>query len=189
MARKTLSHLALASALILPLGTLACSEGQSPTEPDFNVEAASAPSSTLSSATGDSRRGGRTTVADDNNNNRRGRGGRRNDDVGGDDDNNNNQRRGGRNQRPRNPAGQEAGQEAEGTVARVDGGTLVLTSGQTIAVNAQTRWDARGDLLSLNEVANAVQAGQNPRAEARGPRQADGTILAQTLKVEVGEDR
>ena len=185
MARKTLSHLALAAALILPLGTLACSEGQSPTEPDFNVEAASAPSSTLSSTTGDSRRGGRTTVADDNNNNRRGRGGRRNDDVGGDDNNNNNQNRGGRNQRP----GQAAGQEAEGTVARVDGGTLVLTSGQVITVNAQTRWDARGDLLSLNEVANAVQAGQNPRAEARGPRQADGTILAQTLKVEVGEDR
>ncbi|HEX2643921.1 MAG TPA: DUF5666 domain-containing protein [Thermoanaerobaculia bacterium] len=180
MARKTLSRLALASALILPLGTLACSEGQSPTEPAFDLEAQAAPSSTLSSATGDSRRGGRTTTADDNNNNRRGRGGRRNDDVGGDDDN---QRQGGRNQRPRNPAAQ--GQEAEGTVARVDGGTLVLTSGQAIAVNAQTRWDARGDLLSLGEVANAVQAGQNPRAEARGTRQANGTILAQVIKAEV----
>ena len=176
MDRKTFSHLALASALILPLGTLACSEGQSPTEPSFDLEAQSAPSSTLSSATGDSRRGGRTTTADDNNN-RRGRGGRRNDDVGGDD---NNQRRGGRNQRP---AAQ--GQEVEGTVARVNGGTLVLTSGQSIAVNAQTRWDARGDLLSLGEVANAVQAGQNPRAEARGARQADGTILAQVIKAEV----
>ena len=179
MARNILSRLALASALILPLGTLACSEGQSPTEPAFDLEADTAPSSTLSSATGDSRRGGRNQAADDNNNNRRGRNGRRNDDVGGDDNN----RRGGRNQRPNNPAAQ--GQEVEGTVARVNGGTLVLTNGQSIAVNAQTRWDARGDLLSLAEVASSVQAGQNPRAEARGARQADGTILAQTIKAEV----
>ena len=74
MSGRTLSKLALASLLILPLGTTGCSQGQSPTEPSLMEEA----TSSASAAQGDKRRG-----ADDPAGHvRRGRGA---DDPAGDD--------------------------------------------------------------------------------------------------------
>jgi hypothetical protein len=52
-------------------------------------------------------------------------------------------------------------------------------------VNGQTQWNRRGDLFTLQQVAAAVAAGKPTRAEARGTRQADGSLLAQTIKAEV----
>jgi hypothetical protein len=77
--------------------------------------------------------------------------------------------------------------EREGAVASVDAaaGTLVLAGGQRVAVNGQTQWNKRGDLFSLQQVAAAVKAGKPTRAEGSGTLQADGSLLAKTLKAEV----
>jgi len=65
-------------------------------------------------------------------------------------------------------------------------GILTLASGQRIAINGQTQWISRGDLFSLQQVAAAVKAGKPTRAEARGTLRADGVLVAQTIKAEVG---
>ncbi|HYG62825.1 MAG TPA: hypothetical protein VEL74_09610 [Thermoanaerobaculia bacterium] len=199
-----LSKLALASLLILPLGTVGCSKSQSPTEPAVDLESAvvSAESNTAS-VTEESRgrgRGGDDEAGDDRGRRRgrgsddaagddRGRRGRRG--RGGDDatTNNGGGRRGGRNggnggngeQRPR------TGQEFEARVVSVDvgGGSLTLAGGATVRVNGQTQWSGRGDLLSLTEIAGSVRSGDPTRVEGRGTRQGDGSILALTLKAEV----
>lgn len=163
MVRNTLSTLALVSLLALPF--VGCSEGRSPTEPMLSdLEATSSVSSVTEESRGRGRGGNDNRADDDNNNNRRGRG-NRNDD---------------RNNRP------QGGREFEGAVASVNagGGTLTLAGGTRIVVNAQTQWSARGDLLSLSAIAGSLQAGDNPRVEGRGTRQADGSIVAQTIKAE-----
>lgn len=197
---RSLKLLTLVSLTALPLGTVACSKGaSSPTEPAFVDEpTVSASTSGLSSATDESKgrgRGGDDRADNNNGNNgknkgkgkgkgRRGRGaddqpgddkgGRRGGRGGGQDDNNNNN----------NP---RTGQEFEGAVASVGGNSLTLTNGTRVIVNGQTQWIARGDLRSLNATAGAVAANRPVRAEGRGTRQADGSFVAATIKVEVDD--
>lgn len=190
MTRSTYT-LALISVLTLPLGTAGCSkDSKSPTEPSsiaVPVVSQQAASSTIASTSDESRnrgrgRGGRGGNDDrGGNDNRGGRGG--NDDRGGNDN------RGGRggNDDGNNNNNNRQGQEFEARVTSVDvgGGIITLANGTRVRVNAQTQWIARGDLLSLTELAGSVRAGENPRVEGRGTRQADGTIVANTIKAEV----
>ncbi|PYQ65213.1 MAG: hypothetical protein DMF53_05955 [Acidobacteria bacterium] len=164
---RLLPTLALLSLSTLALGAVGCSQGQSPTEPAFDT-----PVAAKSLAVSQDKRHGADDPAGDDHGGQQAGGA---DDPAGDN-------HGGRNGRPQRPA--RAGQ-AEGTVASVDAGSLVLAGGQRIAVNGQTQWNRRGDLFSLQQVATAVTAGKPTRAEARGTRQADGTLLAQTIKAEV----
>ncbi|MFY9820127.1 MAG: DUF5666 domain-containing protein, partial [Thermoanaerobaculia bacterium] len=78
------------------------------------------------------------------------------------------------------------GTEFSGVVSSVAGQTLTLASGLRVAVNGQTQWNARGDLKSLDQVVAALAAGKRTRVEGRGARQADGSLLAQTIKAETG---
>jgi hypothetical protein len=188
--------LTLLSITALPLGTVACANHASPTEPGFSEDQpAISSSSSLSSVTGQSH-GGDDPAGDDH-----GRHGQGADDPAGDDHGRHGQgaddpagddhgRHGGRNgqgnggnggnQRP-----PKAGQEFEGAVASVGQNSLTLANGTRIVVNAQTQWNARGDLRSLDQVASSVAAKRPTRAEGHGTRQADGSILASTLMVEV----
>lgn len=199
---RSLKLLTLVSLTALPLGTVGCSKGaSSPTEPAFLDEpAVSASTSGLSSATDESKGRGRggDDRADNNNGNNgknkgkgkgkgKGRRGRGADDQPG--DGNGGGRRGGRggqddNNNNNNP---RVGQEFEGAVASVGGSSLTLTNGTRVIVNGQTQWIARGDLHSLNATASAVDANRPVRAEGRGTRQADGTFVAATIKVEVDD--
>jgi hypothetical protein len=183
---RFLPMLTLLSLSTLAFGAMGCSQGQSPTEPAFDT-----PVPAKSLAVSQDKRHGADDPAGDDNGGRQGRGA---DDPAGDDrggrhgrgaddpagDNRGGQRGGGQQRPPR------AGQ-LEGAVSAVDAGagTLTLAGGQRIAVNGQTQWNRRGDLFSLQQVAAAVVAGKPTRAEARGTRQADGTLLAQTIKAEV----
>ena len=157
--------LATLSLSTLAVGAVGCSNAHSPTEPAFDEPLTSASSA---STVGEKRHGA--------------------DDPAGDDRGNDNgqagNRRGRRDGRQR-PA--QAGAEFEGTVASVDGGTIVLAGGTRVTVNGQTQWKARGDLFSLAQVAASVAAGDPTRVEGRGVRQADGSLLAQTIKAEVDD--
>ncbi len=172
---RSLKLIAFISLATLPLGTVACSNGSSPTEPAFSDEQplVSTTTSGLSSTTEESK--GRGRGGDDNGgDNRGGKGGKggkggRGGRDGGQDDN------------PR------TGQEFEGAVASVGQGSLTLTNGTRIVVNGQTQWIARGDLHSLNQVAGSVAANRPTRVEGRGTRQANGGILALTIKAEVDD--
>lgn len=170
---RSLKLIALTSILTLPLGTIACSNGSSPTEPAFSDDQPilAASTSGVSSVTAESRgRGGDDNGNDDNGgDNRQGRGGKGG--KGG--------RGGGQDDTPRN------GQEFEGSVTSAGGGSLTLANGTRIVVNGQTQWIARGDLHSLNQVARSVDAGRPTRVEGRGTRQANGAFLARTIKAEV----
>jgi hypothetical protein len=170
---RLLPTLTLVSLSTLVLGTVACSGGQSPTEPSFEN-----PAPAKSLATSQDKRHGADDLAGDDRGGQQGRGA---DDPAGDDHGGNHDGRNGRPQRPARAA------QAEGAVASADAGSgiLVLAGGQRIAVNGQTQWNRRGDLVSLQQVATAVAAGKPTRAEARGTRQADGALLAQTIKAEV----
>jgi hypothetical protein len=186
---RSLKLIALLSLTTLPLGTVACSNGSSPTEPAFlDDQPTVAATSGLSSVTGESRgRGGDDDANDDNggdNNGGRRRGG---DDNTGDD-------RGGRGRGGRGGRGGQddnnnprAGQEFEGTVASVGQNSLTLANGTRIIVNGQTQWIARGDLHSLSEVTRALNANRPTRAEGRGVRQGNGNFVASTIKVEVDD--
>jgi hypothetical protein len=183
---RTFQFLTLLSIVALPLGTVACNHA-SPTEPGFDDQPAVA-ASTLSSATGASHggddpagddHGGTTTGTDDQPGDDQGRHGRGADDPAGDD---HGQHRNGRDDNPKAP---KAGQQLRGAVASVGQGSLTLTNGTRILVNAQTQWNTRGDLRSLDQVAAAVAAHRPTRVEGRGTRQADGSVLALTLKAEV----
>lgn len=170
MIHRTFAPFATLSLLVLALGTVGCSNGSSPTEPAVsNFDSSSA----AVSSTGDKRHGADDPAGDDHGGRRGGRGA---DDPAGDD---NGGRRGGR-QRP------ARGAEFSGVVSSVDGQTLNLASGARVVVNGQTVWNARGDLKSLDQVATAVAAGRRTRVEGRGPRQADGTFVAQSIKAETG---
>ncbi|HET9226779.1 MAG TPA: DUF5666 domain-containing protein [Thermoanaerobaculia bacterium] len=170
MIRTKLSILALTAALSLPLATIGCAKGSSPTEPAFDDEVASSTGS-LSVATEESKgrgrgRGGDDKSNDDNDNNRRGRGGRGGNGGGNDD----------------RPA--RNGREFEGAVASVGSSSVTLAGGLRVVVDGSTQWSGRGDLLSLSEIQGSLAAGNNPRVEGRGNRQADGSILAATIKAE-----
>jgi hypothetical protein len=183
--------LLLLAALALSIATLGACSKNSPTEPTLAFDSAAksvADSSSL--AGGDKRHGDDDGSADDNGDDRRGRGG----DDGTADDNDNNRRnrgRGGRGDRPNDPNDPQqprpprAGQEFEATVASVSGNTITLVTGTRVVVNAQTQWSARGDLRTLAALASAVAGSRNPRVEGRGTRQADGSILATTIKAEI----
>ena len=166
--RDRFQSLALAALLTLPLATAACSKGSSPTEPAaLDLDATSSDDSFVSTSD-DSRgrgRGGNDTADDRGRRGRRGRGDDRQDD----------------NRQPRAP---RAGQEFEGAVAAVGGSSLTLAGGTVVLIDGQTQWNGRGDLFSLAEIAASLGAGNAPRVEGRGPRQADGSILARTIKAE-----
>ena len=193
-----LKLLTLLTLSTLPLGTVACSKGSSPTEPGFDFEessALSASNDSLSVTTDESRgrgrggnddRGGDDRGGDDNGGRRGGRGaddepgddrGGRRGGRGGQDDNNNNN----------NPRAPRNGQEFEGSVASVAGNSVILTNGTRILVNGQTQWIARGDLHSLSQVARAVAADRPTRVEGRGVRQGNGNFVANTIKAEVDD--
>ncbi|MFL6193507.1 MAG: hypothetical protein ACJ75H_05010 [Thermoanaerobaculia bacterium] len=161
--------LTLASLTALGLGASGCSNGQSPTEPAFDESSLSSASAAVSTG---KRHGADDAAGDD-------RGGRRRGGRGGDDANDDNGGRRGGRQQPR------AGVEFEGAVASVSGGGLVLANGTTVIVNGQTQISARGDLRSLAQISAALDAGQDPRVEGRGTRNASGAIVAQTLKAEI----
>jgi hypothetical protein len=165
MIHRTFAPLATLALLALTLVTTGCSNGSSPTEPAVsNLDSSTA----AVSSTGDKRHGADDPAGDD----RGGQAGRGADDPAGD-------RNGGR-QRP------ARGAEFSGVVSSVNGQTLNLAGGVRIVVNGQTQWNARGDLKSLDQVAAAVAAGRRTRVEGRGTRQADGTLVAQTIKAETG---
>jgi len=178
--------LTLLSLSTLAFGAVGCSN-QSPTEPaSFDAPAAKSLPSTATAQDLDKRHGADDPAGDD----RGGRQGRGADDPAGDDHGRHG--RGGNNQGNQGNQGNQQQRppraaEVEGTVASVDAGAgvLVLAGGQRIVVNGQTQWNRRGDLTSLSQVAASVSAGKPTRAEARGTRQADGSLVAQTLKVEV----
>ena len=170
---RFLPTLTLVSLSALALGTVGCSQGQSPTEPAAFDTPVAAKSLDVSQ---DKRHGADDPAGDD----RGGQQGRGADDPAGDD--RGGQRGGGRQRPPR------GGQELEGKIASVDAGSGILTlaGGRRIVVNGQTQWNARGDLFSLQQVTASVTAGKPTRAQARGTRQANGDLLAQTIKAEVG---
>lgn len=181
-----LKLLTLLSLATLPLGTVACSKGSSPTEPGFDLEESTLASSTDSlSADSDKRRG---RGGDDNGSDDNGGRGRGSDDGAGDDRGG---RRGGRggddngNNNPNNPRSPRVGQEFEGSVASVSQNTVILTNGTRIIVNGQTQWIARGDLHTLAQVSRSVAARRPTRVEGRGVRQGNGNFVANTIKAEV----
>jgi hypothetical protein len=79
------------------------------------------------------------------------------------------------------------GEEFEASVTSVQGANLILANGTRVIVNGQTQWNNQGDLFNLSQVSRAVAANRPVRAEGRGTRQGNGTILALTLKVEVDD--
>jgi hypothetical protein len=179
------------ASIALAAGALgACSRSaSSPTEP--SLAAFDDASKSLSSASDESRRGGGGSSGsgsgsgqdDGSADDRRGRG------HGNDDGTTDNRGRGrgsrGRGNRPDEPRPPRVGQEFEATVQSVTGQTLTLAGGLRVTVDAQTRFDPRGDLLSLAAIAGSVAANERPRVEGRGERQADGSIRAATIKAEV----
>ena len=187
--------LAFLAALPLAAATLVgCSQG-SPTEPTLEAApalAAPAPSSLV--AAGDE---SVTAATDESRGRGRGRGGRGgNDDNGnsgrrGGDDRNGNDDRGGRNGGGGNGGGRNddgqprTGLEFEGAVVAVNGQTITIAGGTRIVVTPATQWNARGDLFTLGAVAGSLASGDPTRVEGRGDRQADGTVLARTIKAEV----
>ena len=199
MARFRFPYILTLSLSALALGAVGCSNGSSPTEPAFDSLAApvvAASSSSVSSVTDESRgsgSGGGSSNDDSNDNNRRrrgrgngGDGGNGNDDDNGDDRGRRRGGRGGDDDRPREDRPRN-GAEFEARVLSVSGNTLNLAGGTRVLVDGSTQWSARGDLFNLGQVSAAVAASRPVRAEGRGTRQADGSFIAQTLKVEVDD--
>jgi hypothetical protein len=184
---RLLQALTLASLTTLLAGAAGCSQGQGPTEP-ASVNASAASKSLASSL--DKSHGGRNGSDDPAGDDHRGAQGGGTQAPGTDDPNGD--RHGGRNGGG-NQGGQQGGQhpprgsELEGAVTAVDpaAGLVTLAGGKKIAVNAQTAFDRRGDLFTLAKLAGAVTAGKHVRAEAHGTLQADGSLLATTIKAEI----
>ena len=196
MARFRFPYILTLSLSTLALGAVGCSNGSSPTEPAFDsleapVVAASSSTGSSVVSNGDEKRRGGDDSADDNNNNRRrrgrGNGGNGNDDPAGDDRGGRRGGRGGNDDRPGDDNPRNGGAEFEARVLSVSGSTLNLAGGTRVTVNGATQWSARGDLFNLSQVSAAVAANRPVRAEGRGTRQADGSFVAQTLKVEVDD--
>jgi len=174
MTRYRFPYVLTLSLATVALGAVGCANSHSPTEPsslDALAKSSVAPVSEESGGGGDESaldkrrgRGADDPAGDDHGRRGRGRGNDRPDD---------------RQQPPR------VGQEFEGSVVAVNGQTLGLAGGARITVDGRTQWNARGDLVSLNQVAASVAAAKPTRVEGRGVRQADGSLLAQTIKAEV----
>lgn len=184
--QQTLSILSLA---VLTAAGSGCN-GSTPTEPVFDeaqVVEESSTATAASSVTGDL--AGKRRGADDPPGDDRGGRGRGSDDGGQASRGRGRGGRGGGNPTPTNPTQQppRQGQQFESAVTRVSGNTLTLANGARVTVNAQTQWNARGDLRSVGQVANAVRAGRPTRVEGRGTRQANGVIVASTIKAEVDD--
>jgi hypothetical protein len=183
MIHRTFAPLATLALLALTLVSTGCSHGSSPTEPAEPAVSNLASSTAASSSIGTKRHGADDPAGDD-------RGGQAS--PGADDpagDNHGAQGHGADDPAGNRHGGQQRparGAEFSGVVSAVDGQTLTLASGVHVTVNAQTQWNARGDLKSLDRVAAAVSAGKRTRVEGRGARQADGSLLAQTIKAETG---
>lgn len=192
-----LASLALATSV---LG--ACSQGHSsPTEPSLSLDSAksfaadSANANATAAVAGDDlakRHGvddGNGSGGGGNDDGTLDQGGGNNDDPAGDDDNNHRQRRRGRQNpggdNPQQPQPPRGGVEFAATVQSVSRSTITLVDGTRVLVNGQTQWNARGDLRTVDALANAVAANRAPRVEGRGTRQADGAILALTIKAEI----
>jgi hypothetical protein len=183
MIRRIFAPLATLALLALTLVSTGCSHGSSPTEPAEPALSNLASSTSTSSSMGTKRHGADDPAGDD----RGGQAGPGADDPAGDN-------RGGQGHGADDPAGNRhggqqrpaRGVEFSGVVSSVDGQTLTLAGGVHVTVNGQTQWNARGDLKSLDRVAAAVAAGKRTRVEGRGARQADGSLLAQTIKAETG---
>jgi hypothetical protein len=200
MARHRMLALLAAAPLAASLLT-GCSQS-SPTEPSplaLDDKAAAAPSSLADASRGRGGGGGGNDdgTADDNRGRRGGRG-----NEGADDDRRRGRRgRGGRDDRPgqpnptptpspnptpnATPTPPRAGQQFEGSVTAVSGNTIRLANGTRVVVSGATQWDGRGDLFTLDAVARSAASGDPTRVEGRGTRQADGAILASTIKAEV----
>src|SRR6185436_902392 len=124
-----LKLIALLSVTILPLGTVACSNGSSPTEPAFLgddavvTSATSASTSSVAAVSDDSQTKGNDDRGGDNHGGKSGKGGKNG--KGGRDD-----------KAPR------AGKEFEGAVASVGQDSLTLRNGTRIVVNGQTQFVA-----------------------------------------------
>ncbi|HEV7672213.1 MAG TPA: hypothetical protein VGS22_27155 [Thermoanaerobaculia bacterium] len=181
MNAKTLT---LAPALLLSLVTLSavgCSKsGASPTEPVFLANDATATSANLVSgesrvqdpaaaqqATGNGLTSNREAEPGDDHgggNNGGGNGGGHHNGGGADDT--------------------TTGSQFHGAVASITGSTITLATGAKVTVNTATVWSARGDLLTLAALRTSFNRNQHPRVEGRGTRQANGSILAKTLKAE-----
>ncbi|HEV7508157.1 MAG TPA: DUF5666 domain-containing protein [Thermoanaerobaculia bacterium] len=184
MIHRTFAPLATLALLALALVSTGCSHGSSPTEPAEPAVSNLASSTAASSSIGTKRHGADDPAGDDHG----GQAGRGADDPAGDDHGGQAGRgaddpAGGRHGGQQRPA---RGTEFSGVVSSVTGQTLTLASGVHVVVNGQTQWNARGDLKSLDRVAAAVAAGRRTRVEGRGARQADGSLLAQTIKAETG---
>jgi len=191
----------------------ACSQGSSPTEPSVPFDSsakslsASAPASAPVSATVafDKRGGGNDDGSSDDNggggsNSGSGSGGHDDGNVDdhGDDgagpaptpeptpDHRRHRNHGANDDNPQQqPPANRARAEFEGAVTAVQGGTILLAGGQRVAVDGQTVFSPRGDLRSLAALSQAVASNRSPRVEGRGTRQADGAILAASIKAEI----
>lgn len=196
MTRHRLSQfLTLLTLASLTAFASACAKGSSPTEPDFDQPILAKSSPVPATADGSA-----TVVTDESKRRGQGaddpagddRGGRRGNDQAGNRGSGRDQRGRGNddNNRPNNNRPEDrprAGQEFAGAVVSVGGNRLTLAGGAQVVVNGQTQWSARGDLTTLDQVARSVAAGAPTRVEGRGARQADGSLLAQTIKAEVDD--
>jgi hypothetical protein len=170
--------LPLLSVTALSLLTAGC-HGRTPTEPGFDDEpaAVAASSSAVADTEGDSslkRHGADDPAGDD-------RGGR----GRGTDDGTATAPGRGRGRSPRQPQAPVAAGQFAGAVRAAAGSSLTLASGVRVTVDGRTQWNARGDLRSVAQIASAVAARRPTRVEGRGARQADGSILAASIKAEV----
>lgn len=194
MARFRFPYVLTLSLSTLALGAAGCSNSHSPTEPSFDLEAAPKLSVSPAGEEGLAQEGAAAAIdkrrgrgGDDPAGDDRGRRGRGGDDRNGDDRGRRGRGRDDRPANPQQPRQPRAGQEFEGSVASVSGQSLSLAGGSRVTVNGQTQWSARGDLFTLGQVAGSVAAGKPTRVEGRGVRQADGSLLAQTIKAEVDD--
>lgn len=182
MNAKTLT---LAPALLLSLVTLSavgCSKsGASPTEPVSLSDNA-----TFGSVTGESRAqepaaAPQQVAGNGLTSNREAEPG---DDHGGGNGGGNSGGNGGGHHNGGGADDTATGTQFRAAVASIAGSTLNLVGGAKITVNAATAWSARGDLLNLAALRTSLNSNQHPRVEGRGTRQANGSILAKTLKAE-----
>jgi len=82
--------------------------------------------------------------------------------------------------------GQDQTSEVEGAVSAVDLAAATLTvDGRIVHTDAATLWSTKGDLQSLQAVADALAAGQAVQADAKGASQVDGSLQATSLMARV----
>lgn len=79
--------------------------------------------------------------------------------------------------------------EFEGNVIAVDtsGSSFTLANGMIVLVNGETWWDSGGDLFSLADMAAALTAGRQVKAEGRTIT-VEGEFVATVVKAETDEE-